>query len=434
MSISNAMQTGISGLLANSAAVGNISSNIANANTDGYRRSFSQMVTSASGSSASSGGGAGVRAVARAEISSEGTQRPTGVASDLSIGGSGFMVVSRNPNDPVLSNYAFTRAGSFRPDADGNLRNAAGLYLAGFAYDTTGSLGTVDRSQFTDLQTVNVGGAAINGEATTQVTISGNLPAQQTGASSTGETFVTSQDYYTALGGAERLEFAWTPSTTPNQWQLQVSAGGSALGTVDVTFSDSGPSAGAPLSYANVTSLATAPAAFAFDTATGVASLTIDNATTPQTIDLTIGAPGDTSGMTQFSGDYTPVDATLDGFESGVMVRFEIDERGDLYGIYDNGARHLLYNIPLAEVPNPDGLQQIDGNAYITTQASGNFQLNQAGSGSTGALTSGALESSNVELAEELTQLIQTQRAYSSNAKIITTADEMLDETTRLKR
>ena len=83
---------------------------------------------------------------------------------------------------------------------------------------------------------------------------------------------------------------------------------------------------------------------------------------------------------------------------------------------------------------NPDGLRQVDGNAYIPTQSSGDFQLNTAGTGTAGSITAGALEASNVELAEELTMLIQTQRAYSSNAKIITTVDQMMEETTALKR
>ncbi|WP_238372802.1 flagellar hook protein FlgE [Heliomarina baculiformis] len=430
MGISDAMQSGVSGLLANSTAVGQISANIANANTDGYRRSFSQMVTTAT----PNGSVGGVNAVARSEIDTDGTTRSTGVASDLAISGNGFFVVSRSPNETVSTNFAFTRAGSFSADEEGNLVNAAGLFLSGFAYDSNGNLGSVDRSNFRDLTTVNVASATIKGEASTTVGISGNLPAQQTGASSTGQAFVSSQDYYTALGAVEQMEFQWTPSTTANEWNLQISAKGSPMGSVDVTFNDSGAAAGTPASFTNITSLATAPAAFSFDAATGVASLTIDNGTTPQTIDISIGAPGSTDGMTQFAGDYTPVDADVDGFETGQLVRFEIDESGDLYGVFDNSARRLLYNIPLAEVPNPNGLQQVNGNAYITTQSSGAFNLGFANTGSIGSIATGALESSNVELAEELTQLIRTQQAYSSNATIITTADEMMDETTRLKR
>ncbi|MFC4669502.1 flagellar hook protein FlgE [Seohaeicola nanhaiensis] len=436
MSISSAMQTGVAGLLANSSAVSTISTNIANANTDGYRRSFSQMVTSASSTGA--GGHAGVRAVSRQNVALDGSARTTGVDSDMAISGTGFFVVSRAPNDPVSSNYAFTRAGSFSPDADGNLKNAAGLYLAGFRYDDNGSLGTIDRSQFSDLQTVNVGDVKIPGKATTSMTLMGNLSSQMTGPTSQmaldGETIITSEKYYTPLGASESAQFTWTPSTTPNVWTLAISANGADLGTVDVEFNDSGPNVGTPLAYTNVTSLATAPAAFAFDTSTGVATLTIDNASVPQVIDLTIGAPNQGKGMMQLAGTGVDIEADIDGYGTGEMVRFEIDDQGNLYGIFDNGARHIMYHIPLAEVPNPDGLNMVDGNAYLMTQASGSFKLLGPGTGSTGTITTGSLESSNVELAEELTRLIQTQRAYSSNAKIITTVDEMMEETTRLKR
>ena len=433
MSITNSMQTGVSGLMANSTAVGRISTNIANANTDGYHRTFSQMVTTAS--STGEGGAAGVRAVDRAEISREGTLRTTGVGTDLAISGSGFFVVSRYPNDPVSTNYSFTRAGAFEPDEDGNLRNAAGLYLAGFPYDNMGQLGPVDRAQFSDLETVNVGRTLINGEATTQMSIRGNLSSDRTGASSTLEPHTSTQEYYTSLGASQRMEFIWTPSTTPNTWELKVAANGLDLGTVDITFSDTAPTAGTPLSYTNATSLATAPSAFSFNSTTGAATLTIDNGSSPQVVTLNVGTPGAADGMTQFSGDNSEtVQATLDGFESGQLVRAEIDENGDVYGVFDNSARRLLYQIPLAQVPNPDGLIQIDGNAYIVSNDSGDYGLSTAGSGFSGSVVSGSLEASNVELAEELTNLIQTQRAYSSNAKIITTVDEMLEETTRLKR
>lgn len=434
MSIFNAMQTGVSGLLANSSAVGAISSNIANANTDGYRRSFSHMVTTSSTNGGGSGGGGGVRATARQEISTEGTPRITGVDSDMAINGEGFFVVSRAANDPSESNYAFTRAGAFAPDEEGNLRNAAGLFLAGFPYDSSGNIGGVERTRFRDLETVNVASEMMNGEPTTVMGMGGNLPAQTTGPSTIGQPFINSQDYYTPLGGTARMEFSWTPSSTPNQWTLNLSTEGVAIGSVDVTYADSGPTAGLPLSYSNVISTAPAPAGFSVNSSTGEATVVIDNGTTPQTIVVGLGAPGTSEGLTQFAGDYTAPKADTDGFETGQLVRFEIDEAGDLYGVFDNSARRLLYNIPLAAVDNPDGLKQINGNAYITTQESGSFLLGQANSGSLGNIATGALENSNVELAEELTQLIRTQRAYSSNAKIVTTVDEMMEETTRLKR
>ena len=435
MSISYAMQTGVSGLRANSTAVGRISENIANANTDGYRRSFVQMVTTSTLSNSSGVSPSGVRAAQGTDVSTDGAVRATNSSTDLAVGGAGFFVVSKQPNETNEANFFLTRAGSFLPDENGDLRNSAGYYLSGFPYDQTASLGVIDRNQFGDLQTVNLGSLSQTGSPTGNMTVSGNLPAQQSGLAEPGEPFLSSAEYYSPLGEAERMQFSWQPGAVDDQWRLTLSgADGAQYGEVTVDFHNSGPLAGAPRAYSAATSTATAPAGFAFNAATSTATLTIDNGTVPQTIKVSIGAPGTHTGMTQFAGDYSALKIGADGAESGVLVRTEIDERGDVYGVFNNGSRKPLYNIPLAEVANPDGLLAADGNVYALSRQSGKFSLNQAGQGSAGTLTAGALESSNVEVAQELTDLIRTQRAYSSNAKIVTTVDEMLQETTNLKR
>lgn len=163
-------------------------------------------------------------------------------------------------------------------------------------------------------------------------------------------------------------------------------------------------------------------------------TLTLDNGTTPQTITMALGAPDSFDGLTQFSGDYTPMTVEADGSESGTLTRVEFDEFGDVWGVFDNGTRKALYAIPLATFANPNGLETSNNSTFHVSNTSGSFYLGAAGSGETGTLTSGGVESANVDIAEELTSLIQRQRAYSSNAKIITTADEMLNETVNLKR
>lgn len=436
MSISNAMQSGISGLLANSTAVRQISFNIANASTDGYRRSFAQMISSAVTSPGGGPQGSGVRTSILHMNNVDGAFRGTGRATNLAINGSGFFVVTRaglaaGATEPPL----LTRSGAFEPDGTGNLRNAAGLFLAGYPYDDEGNLIAADRNGFTGLQTVNVANRMIVGAPSSTIGVSGNLPSQETGATTPGSPFESSVEYYSPLGAAGRLSFSWQPSSTANEWVLTVSdPGGTDYGTVTVNFHDAGSFAGAPSAYSGATSLATAPAGFAFDTATGTASVTIDNGTPPQTVEINLGAPDSFEGLTQFAGDYTPLDSVADGTRSGNMIRVEIDERGDVWGFFDNGARKALYNIPLAEVANPNGLSTQDNNTFLLSRDSGTVRLSTASTGSTGGITAGGVESSNVDIAEELTELIQKQRAYTSNAKIITTADEMLDETMRLKR
>lgn len=431
MSISSAMQTGVSGLLANSTAVGNISDNIANANTDGFRRSFSQMVTNTSSGSSPEG----VRAQETTDVQTAGALRATNSTTDMAIAGDGFFVVTQNVDETVETNYYLTRAGSFVPDEDGNLVNAAGYYLAGYQYLDDGTLGPVSTSSFTDLTTVNVNDVAMSGSPTTSISVAGNLPSQETGITEPGDPFVSSTEFYSPLGAAERVIFSWQPNTRANEWTLTVSdEGGTDYGTVDVTFNDSGTNPGSPASYTNVTSLVSSPAGFAVDSTTGIITLTVDNGTTPQIIEIDLGAPDTFDGITQFAGDFTPQEFDTNGSEAGTLVRVEIDDNGDLYGVFDNGARQTLYQIPVGVVTNPNGLIAEDGNAYSLSKSAGQFSLTEAGTNSSGTISAGMLESSNVEIAQELTDLIRIQRAYSSNATIITTADEMLEETTRLKR
>lgn len=433
MSLTSALQTGVSGLGANSTAVGGISENIANANTVGYKRSFSQMVTT----TASQGTDKGVLSVIAEEmltVYSAGGLIATNSSTDLAVSGTGFFVVSESPNEPNQANYYLTRAGSFLPDADGNLVNAAGYYLSGFPYDGDGVLQSIDRSSFASMQTVNIGAITLAADGTSTIDASGNVPSQATGSATPGAPFVTSSEFFTPLGQIERLNLSWQPSSTRNQWTVSIADSNSnALGSFDVTFSDSGSTAGAPSAYSNATNLATAPAAFAMDTATGNVTLTLNNGTTPQTINMSLGEIGSFSGMTQFSGDFSQ-SYDRDGSSLGELVRTEFDDAGTIYGVFDNGNRRPLYEIPLGVVDNPNGLGERAGNAYQTTVNSGSFQALTATGGRVGVINSGALESSNVDIAQEMTDLIRFQRAFSTNASVVTTVDEMMEETTRLKR
>ncbi|GAA6164721.1 flagellar hook protein FlgE [Pelagimonas sp. KU-00592-HH] len=432
MSISSALQTGVSGLQANSRAVGGISENIANANTIGYRRGFSQMVTT----TASGGSGTGVLSVAsvqRLDINSSGGLISTNSPTDMAIGGNGFFSVSLRPNETIQTNYLLTRAGSFLPDADGNLVNAAGYYLAGYPYDLSGSIGQVDRSSFAQMETVNVGNISLSAAATTSISARGNLPSNVSG-DPTADPVISQTEYYTTLGASEYINFSWQSTANPNEWVLTLEDTNNApLGSVTVQFHDSGDTGGTPASYSNITNLATAPSAFAFDATTGVATLTLNNGTDPQVLELDLGAPGTYNGITQFAGD-SGMTFDRNGSSVGGLIRYEIDEAGTLFGVFDNGQRRPLYEIPVAVVANPHGMIEMKGNAYGLSGESGAFLASQANSGSVGAINAGALEAANVDISKEMTDLIEAQRAYSTNAKVVTTVDEMMEETTRLKR
>lgn len=422
MSITSALQIGVSGLQANSSRVQNISSNIANANTVGYRRTFSEFVTQNTGSTQ-----AGVLTDVRADISANGNIMGTGRSTDLAVQGDGFFVVSRNPNDPVESNYYLTRAGSFTPDQDGNLRNSAGYFLSGFPTDASGATGSVSSTSYNDLSTVNVASYQVQGTPSTRVGVSGNVPAQETGAGTTGTAFESTLRYVNQLGGSDALNLSWTPGATANEWTVSITdEAGNNYGDATVNFTDSGINAGSPASYT--------PGTLPIDPATGVVTLQINNGGTPQPLEIDFGAPGTFEGMTQFSGDYTPPAFSDDGTETGSLERAEMSDSGILYGVFDNGQRRALFQVPLANVANPDQMRSVDGNAYVATRDSGAVSIGNPMLNGLGSINSGALEGSNVDIAEELTDLIQTQRAYSSSAKIITTSDEMLSETLSIKR
>ena len=149
---------------------------------------------------------------------------------------------------------------------------------------------------------------------------------------------------------------------------------------------------------------------------------------------MMIGKLGDQTGLTQLSDNFAPVSITKDGSPVGNLTAVEVDEAGYIMATYDTGFIKRIYQIPLVDVPNPNGLVSLSDQTYQISQSSGSFYLWDAGSGPTGTVQGFAREGSTTDVAAELTNLITTQRAYSSNAKVIQTVDEMLQETTNIKR
>jgi len=168
-----------------------------------------------------------------------------------------------------------------------------------------------------------------------------------------------------------------------------------------------------------------------YDPLTGDIALTVFGA---QPISVNVGALGTTSGLQQLDTDFTPINIAKTGSPASTLSGIAINDRGFLEAIFDSGFRRTLFQIPVGAMQNPNGMRALDGQAFAITRESGPIYFYDAGSGPTGTVISSALEESTTDVAEELTQLIKTQRAYSSNAKIIQTVDEMLQETTNLKR
>ncbi|WP_114861749.1 flagellar hook protein FlgE [Azospirillum brasilense] len=410
MSLFSAMRSGVSGMSAQSSRMAAISDNISNSATIGYKRAavdFSTLMTSSGSTSSYSAGG--VRSNVHYQVLKDGTIQGTQSATDMAIEGRGFFVVADNAGTTGTSpGYALTRAGSFLPDDQGFLRNSAGQYLQAWKLGPDGSLPAVNRSSFDGLSAVSIAGLAYGGSKTTQMSFAGNLPAQATD----GTSFDTSTSLYDGLGNPLDVTMTWTKTANPNEWTLSVTppAGYTAtLSTSTVTFNTTGANAGLPAG------------------ALPQITLTSPANPTPDTVNVTVG------NLTQLNGDYVP-QFMGDGARAGRVSTVDIDKAGTLWAVYDNGARQPLYQVPVADVVNPGGLVPQDGNTYTLGIDSGTMTLSNGNSGTAGSVAGYALEQSNVDIAEELVSLIETQRAYSSNATLVRTADEMVDETTRLKR
>lgn len=428
MSILGAMNAGVGGLNAQSKKFGAISDNIANSQSVGYKRKdvqFPSLVTGSGQQAAATPGGVGTDF--RVQVSREGSLIASDNETDLAVAGQGFFVVSDRENGGDTGRGLLTRAGSFRPDENGNLVNAAGHFLQGWALDESGAFvgGEPARTGFNGLETVNVRNLSFTGEPTTQVGFSANLPSQLTGDPTAGN-LRTSVEYFDDLGTARRLTLDWNPDdTVANRWQLTLEDDTGAIGTIDVDFNGTGANAGSPSGY-------TPGAPIAAGADPGTFTVPVNGAANP--ITLTLGEPNTFSGLTQFSGDYVPNNITKDGSAFGSVNNVEIADDGTVFAVFDNGTRRPAYQLPLANVTNPDGLGLVDGNAFELGRDAGEMFLWDAGTGPVGDVAPASLEQSNVDIAEELTSLITTQRAYNSNATIIRTADEMLTTANQLKR
>jgi len=442
MSLFGAMNTAISGLTAQSAAFSNIGDNIANSQTVGYKRvdtSFEDYLTASTAAASQSGA-----VVARPDYVNtvQGALTQTGKPLDLAISGQGFFTVSSQIGEakgaPVFkAQPEYTRTGDFALNKDGYLVNSAGNFLNAWPADAAG---TIDS---TTLKPIQVSQASYSPVPTSEVTLAANLPATPGSA-----TPITSQvQVYDALGQTHSLQLAWTPvAGTPNAWQVAITqpgtqpgaspAAATPLGVAAINFGAAGnPSApeGTVGSVAAVsggvtgnTFAAGAPASL---------NVTADFGSGPQKIALNLGSFGQANGLTQFAGsDYSLKSLTQNGVAPGNFSNVQTRSNGDVVANFDNGQSRTIARVPVTTFAAADALQRVDGQAFTATRDSGAGQTLAAGSNGAGSLAVSAVESSNVDIATEFTKLIVAQRAYSANTKMVTTADELLQQTLDMKR
>jgi len=434
MSLFGAMNTAISGLTAQSAAFTNIGDNVANSQTVGYKRvdtSFEDYLTTSTASVNQSGA-----VFARPDYVNtvQGTVTQTDKPLDLAIAGQGFFTVSTQVGEakgaPIFREQTeYTRAGDFALNKDGYLVNSSGHFLNGWPADANG---VVDS---TTLKPIQVGQAGYSPVPTSKVALSANLPATPNPA-----TPITSQvPVYDALGQTHPLQMSWSPvAGTPNAWRVSITQAGAAapLGVAAVNFGASGN----PLApEGTVGSVAAVSGAVAGSTFAAGTSATLDVVANfgsgAQSISLNLGTFGQANGLTQFAGsDYSLKSLTQNGVAPGSFSNVQNRANGDVVVNFDNGQSRTLARVPITTFAAADSLKRTNGQAFTATRESGTPQTLAAGSNGAGNLVVSAVESSNVDIALEFTKLIVAQRAYSANTKLVTTAEELLQQTLDMKR
>ena len=430
MSLFGSLFTGVSALSAQSQSMGMISNNIANVNTTGYKRneaSFSSLVTQAGRSTIYSPGG--VRASTEQTVNQQGTPQQTASTTDVAISGSGFFVVQQSPTKSSGQETMYTRAGSFSEDENGYLRNSNGFYLMGWEIGDDGALvnATADVASLTP---VSVGFESGRTKQTTQADVVLNLDARQAVTGTTN--FSRSMTVYDSLGAAQQIQMDFSNTNTPNTWNLRVSDPATGAITSPTATTDLPLVFGSDGKLNKAATLALAPAGtMAYNPpgdTNGDLELSLTGIDWSNNSDPTQSIKINISGVTQSASDYSVGTINQDGAELGLRTGIAIDTNGNVVASFSNGLTQNLARIPIATFTNPNGLQERSGNVYIQTSNSGAYNLRDAGTAGAGNIATSSLEASNVDLADEFSRMIITQRAYSAGTKIISTTDQMLTE------
>ena len=425
MSLYGTMRTGVSGMNAQANRLSTVADNIANANTTGYKKAstqFSSMILPTTGGAYNSGG---VTTDVRYSISAQGTFTYTNSSTDLAINGKGFFIVEGTDGQEYM-----TRAGAFTPMDDGTLRNSAGFTLMGYPYSSTEDP-TIVINGFAGLEKINLASGELNVAASESGYLHVNLPSNE----DDGFTKSTSLVAYDSLGNTRKLDFNYTKVGTvagppaTSEWSLSVTYTDDT-GAIHDMLKPNAPVV-ASVSAAQTESLS-------FDT-DGKLITPSDISTNALTIDggelnpLDISIGGTTGGSTQLASAFA-AKGDIDGIGPSGVSGYEISDDGIVYLKYENGDMAPKYRIAMANVQSPDNLKPLPGNVYAQSPDSGVVVMGYAGNGGYGTILSGALEDSNVDIAEELTSMIESQRNYTANSKVFQTGSELMEVLVNLKR
>lgn len=477
MSLTGTLLSGVAGLKAQTNAMAILSDNISNINTIGYKKSiatFSTLVVNSAASTTYSPGG--VKSGRFALVDNQGVLQASNRPLDVAVSGNGFFAV--NTDGTGAGEDLYTRAGQFHEDSQGRLVNSAGMYLMGWTLDQNGAIANVNQIDVVSVGTLN--GVAVD---TTDVSVGANIDSQETASTGILDTDYDSAATY-ALGGViDNLAVSTSP---PFRRAIQVFDSLGTAHNLSLTMEKLDATAGAPAnawgfvlaaetasevtdilgsttdngvlghgvmvfngdgslqsldSFAGSSGATAAQQGFytaAQGTPQGIPILWTNGAA-ESVITFDFGTPGAigtglTDGITQFASDYNVAFINQNGSAVGLRTGVSIDKDGFVVASFSNGATQRIFQVPITTFADPTALQARNGNSFAQTVSSGSFNWRIANTGGAGRVEPSSLESSNADLGDEFSSMIVTQRAYSANAKTISTADEMLEELLRIKR
>ena len=459
------LYSGVSGLQNHQTRMDVIGNNISNVNTTGFKRGrvnfqdmISQQLSGAAKPTEELGGvnpkdvGLGMTIASIDNVFTQGNLQSTGVSTDIAIQGNGFFIL-KNGDESF-----YTRNGAFGLDCDGTLVNPAnGLRVQGWmAKEIDGEMIVTTSATPTDLkipvgakdpakETNNVNFACNLNKNTPEITNENDAKMVEKG------TWRTEQVIYDSFGNKHMLEVSFRRVVgNPNQWQASVQIDPDnadytqtrvGLGTTDgmeniffVNFDNYGALQSVTDSAGNLSNL---EGQIVIQTSFAVPESNPDENGNPyrQTLSINLGTIGSFENtITQSASTSSTKAYYQDGYTLGYLDNFKIDSSGIITGVYSNGTNRVIGQIALATFANDCGLEKAGDNTYVETNNSGMARIGQSGIAGKGSLKSGCLEMSNVDLSEQMTDMIVTQRGFQSNAKTIQTADTLLETVLSLKR
>lgn len=446
-----ALYSGVSGLRVQQTKLDVISNNISNVNTIGYKSQsasfsdiLSETLSGATGSTSTKGGtnaiqvGLGVSLASIDTLMTTGSTQSTGNSTDLSIGGDGFFIVQGGARDE----YQFTRAGNFGVDESGDL-TVNGYLVCGWQQYTVDADGNYVYDEQQSVEPINLFADDYNGnkkimaaQATTGGTLSGNLDPSKTAQGTALDDIdttdptvdmTTTMEVYDAQGNSYDIQVNFSkcyvdtsdPNNPVTSWYWEIESSDSNLtagGSGYLQFDQNGN-----LITTDQTNFPTTATVTLTPSGTGTAPFTVN-------LDMS-------EISTYTSSDSNKITVVTDGYEAGTLQDYTIGTDGVITGVYSNGETQAIGKLALAVFSNPTGLEKLGSGLYVASANSGDFTGGvSAGSAGSGALSSGTLEMSNVDLAQQFSEMMIAQRAYQANSKVISAVDEILQTLVNLIR